>query len=183
MGEASRTNLSLKRPLPINATCLIRNAIPLNQAIIVHAALQRANRRAEADRFALDYIVGPLNRAGLYQTLLDKYLPDICRSEDLETKAKALGQTGKQYLHLGGYDTALGFLQQSLAISREIGDKSGEGATLNNISQIYKARGNYDTALDFLQQSLAISREIRDRSGESMNLNNMATNCPCPRGL
>jgi hypothetical protein len=34
---------------------------------------------------------------------------------------------------------------------QEIGDKSGEGTTLNNISQIYDARGDYDTALSYLQ--------------------------------
>ena len=119
-----------------------------NLAIIVHAALQRANRRAEADRFALDYIVGPLNRAGLYRTLLDNYLSDICRSEDLETKAEALGQVGKQYFHLGGYDTALGFLQQSLAISREIGDTAGLCATLFNIGHIHAHNKEYQKAME-----------------------------------
>ncbi|HRJ54356.1 MAG TPA: tetratricopeptide repeat protein, partial [Candidatus Thiothrix moscowensis] len=60
-------------------------------------------------------------------------------------------------------------------IQQEIGDKSGEGTTLNNISQIYSARGDYDTALDFLKKSLAIQQEIGDKSGEGTTLNNMAT--------
>ena len=37
----------------------------------------------------------------------------------------------------GDYDQALEFLEQSLAIQKEIGDKSGMGTTLNNISQIF----------------------------------------------
>ena len=38
----------------------------------------------------------------------------------------------------GDYDQALEFLEQSLAIRKEIGDKSGMGTTLNNISQILR---------------------------------------------
>jgi tetratricopeptide (TPR) repeat protein len=52
-----------------------------------------------------------------------------------------------------------------MTIRREIGDRAGEGVTLNNISQIYDARGEYDTALDYLKLSLTIRREIGDRAG------------------
>ncbi|MBO8086508.1 MAG: tetratricopeptide repeat protein, partial [Marichromatium sp.] len=57
---------------------------------------------------------------------------------------------------------------------QEIGDRSGEGTTLNNISQIFKARGDYETALSDLKQSLAIQQEIGDRSGEGTTLNNIS---------
>ncbi|MCK5521805.1 MAG: tetratricopeptide repeat protein, partial [Thiomargarita sp.] len=66
----------------------------------------------------------------------------------------------------GDYETALDYLQQSLQISREIGDRAVEGATLNNISTLYHAQGDYETALDYLQQSLQIRRKIGDRAGE-----------------
>jgi tetratricopeptide (TPR) repeat protein len=62
----------------------------------------------------------------------------------------------------------LTYLEQSLAIRREIGDKAGEGTTLNNLSQIYDARGDYATALTYLEQSLAIQREIGDKAGEGV---------------
>ncbi len=150
-----------------------RHTLP--QAIVTHKALQLAGEQEAANRLALDVIVGRLSMKGLYKTLLDEWLLPICDSTDAQTKAQALGQTGKQYHHLANYDTALDFLQQSLKISQEIGDKSGEGTTLNNISQIFDARGDYDSALDFLQQSLKISQEIGDKSGEGTTLNNMAT--------
>ena len=118
--------------------------------------------------------MGPLNRQGLYDTLLTKWLPSICASENAQIKAEALGQMGKQYLHVGSYSAALAYLQQSLKIRQEIGDKSGEGTTLNNISQIYDARGDYDTALAYLQQSLKIRQEIGDKSGEGTTLNNIS---------
>ncbi|MCG3154876.1 MAG: hypothetical protein DKINENOH_01472 [bacterium] len=61
-----------------------------------------------------------------------------------------------------------------MKILREIGDRAGEGATLNNISQIYDARGDYATALKYLEESLKILREIGDRAGMIPTLHNMA---------
>ncbi len=146
----------------------------LAQAITAHHALRRAGRDAEADRLTLDAIVGPLTLAGFYTTLLTEWLPRICDSPDLKTRAEALGQTGKLHLHLGNFDDALPFLKQSLAISQQIGDKAGEGTTLNNISQIFKAQGDYETALAYLKQSLAIRQQIGDKAGEGTTLNNIS---------
>jgi tetratricopeptide (TPR) repeat protein len=146
----------------------------LSQAVIVHQALHAADEREKAHRFALDWIVGELNRAGLYQTLLDEWLTDITRSNDSKTKSEALGQVGKQYVHLGQYHEALEYLEQSLKISQAIGDRAGEGTTLNNISSIYQARGKYDEALEFLEQSLKIYQAIGDRAGEGTALNNIS---------
>ena len=56
-------------------------------------------------------------------------------------------------------------MKRSLTIQQEIGDKLGEGATLNNISLIYSAREDYDMALDCLKKSLAIQQEIGDIAG------------------
>ena len=64
----------------------------LGQGVIVHTALRRAGQNDRADRFALDYIVGPLNLAGLYRTLLADWLPPICQSADDYTRGEALGQ-------------------------------------------------------------------------------------------
>jgi len=67
----------------------------------------------------------------------------------------------------------LEYLKRSLAIQQEIGDKQGEGTTLNNISLIYHARGDYETALEYLKRSLAIRQEIGDSSGLCATLFNM----------
>ncbi|MGH8476606.1 MAG: tetratricopeptide repeat protein [Methylococcales bacterium] len=146
----------------------------LEQAIRAHQALRLAHATQRADRLVLTVIVGPLSRQGLYQTLLDEWLPPVCESEIPEIQATGLAQTGKQHLNIGNYDTALSYMEQALAIQQQIGDKSGEGATLNNISSIYHARGDYETALSYLKQSLAIAQEIGDKSGEGATLNNIA---------
>jgi tetratricopeptide (TPR) repeat protein len=146
----------------------------LAQAAAAHEALQMAGEQAAADRLALYRIVKALNRAGLYATLLSDWLPTICRSQEPSVRAEGLGQTGKQYLHIGDYPTALTYLEQALAIQQEIGDRAGEGATLNNIATTYHAIGDYPIALTYLEQALAIQQEIGERAGEGATLNNIS---------
>jgi len=146
----------------------------LDQAITTHTALMRAGMGEEAHRITLDWIVGPMNMAGMYQSLLQTWLLPACDSADQRTLAVALGQTGKQYHHLGDYETALEYLKRSLSIRQEIGDKKGESVTLGNISQIYKARGDYETAMRYLKLDLSICQEIGDKQGEGTTLNNIS---------
>jgi len=63
--------------------------------------------QAAADRWALDWIVGSLERAGLYASLLDHWLPPIRHSQDPTIRAQALNLTGVQHHHIGEYQTAL----------------------------------------------------------------------------
>ncbi|WP_149988953.1 tetratricopeptide repeat protein, partial [Microcystis aeruginosa] len=65
------------------------------------------------------------------------------------------------------------FCQQSLAITREIGDRGGEAKSYNNLGNVYYSLGEYQKAIDFCQQSLAITREIGDRGGEAKSYNNL----------
>ena len=142
--------------------------------LATHAALVAAELTEPAQRLVLKWIVGTLNLAGMYRTLLDDWLLPLAEANAPQIKANALNQIGKQCHHIGQYDTALDFYKQALAIFQQIGDKQGEGATLNNLSQIYSTRGDYDTALQYLQQALAIQQQIGDKSGEGTTLNNIA---------
>ena len=89
-------------------------------------------------------------------------------------RADLLHQMAYLMNSLGDYAQAQDYYQQSLAISREIGDRSGEGTTLNNLATTAHALGDYASALDYLQQSLAIQREIGDKKGEGKTLNNLS---------
>ncbi|MCG8367018.1 MAG: CHAT domain-containing protein, partial [Pseudanabaenales cyanobacterium] len=81
----------------------------------------------------------------------------------------------------GDYPQALEYYQQSLAITRDIGEAFGtsealratEGKTLNNIGAVYHSLGDYPQALEYFQQSLAITREIGDRAAEGRTLSNI----------
>ncbi|WP_353737611.1 MULTISPECIES: tetratricopeptide repeat protein, partial [unclassified Microcystis] len=63
---------------------------------------------------------------------------------------------GNVYYSLGEYQKAIEFHQQSLAITREIGDRGGEAASYNNLGTVYRSLGEYQKAIEFYQQSLAI---------------------------
>jgi tetratricopeptide (TPR) repeat protein len=121
-----------------------------------------------------------LNLYGLCQLVLgspDNALAAFERARPLAPTRKDHGTTlnniSQIYRARGDYDTALKYLEESLEILREIGDRAGEGGALNNISQIYRARGDYDTALKYLEESLEILREIGDRAGEGTTMNNI----------
>jgi len=111
---------------------------------------------------------------GLYPQAFELNQAVLARNIDAKTNADALNFNGIMLHSVGDYDTALRYLEQSLVILQQIGDRKGEGATLNNISQIHKVRGDYDIALRYLEQSLAISQQIGDRKVEGVNLNNIS---------
>ena len=54
----------------------------MGQGITTHHALRRATRHDEADRLALDYIVGPMKVAGFYGVFLNDWLPRICEIDN-----------------------------------------------------------------------------------------------------
>lgn len=116
------------------------------------------------------------HRIQLLTSLLAEYEShdDADAPETAAVRADLLNRLGRLQYVLGELDEALAYLEKSLAIRREIGDRSGEGTTLNNISLIHSARGEYDKALVYLEKSLAIQREIDDRAGEGTTLNNIS---------
>jgi CHAT domain-containing protein/Tfp pilus assembly protein PilF len=67
----------------------------------------------------------------------------------------------------------LKYYQQALPIFREVQDRGGEAATLNNIGGVYDAIGQPSEALKYYQQALSIHREVQDRGGEATTLNNI----------
>jgi DNA-binding SARP family transcriptional activator len=68
----------------------------------------------------------------------------------------------------------IGYLEQSLAIRREIGDRIGEAQAANNLSDAYVVLGRTDEALDLLRRALDLSREVGYRYNEGVALNNLA---------
>ncbi len=103
----------------------------------------------------------------LNQEVLEKDIP-------LLLTGQGYNQLGIIGVSVGDYGRALGYLEQSLKIQQEIGDRSGEGATLNNLATLAHSQGDYGRALGYLEQSLKIQQEIGDRSGEGTTLNNLS---------
>jgi CHAT domain-containing protein/Tfp pilus assembly protein PilF len=89
------------------------------------------------------------------------------------TDCDALNAQGMVLLNQAQYAQAYSTFETALACYQEIGDRAGEGTTLNNIGFIYHSLGRYAQALDTCQQSLAVSQEIGDRAVEGAALNNI----------
>lgn len=100
-------------------------------------------------------------------------------------EATTLSNIATLYDTLGQYPKALEFFEQALAIyqevnqqrlasNRELGDKAGEGKTLNDIGEVYQNLGQYSKALEYYQKALLIEKEIDDKAGEKTTLNNIA---------
>ncbi|MGB6016789.1 MAG: CHAT domain-containing protein, partial [Nodosilinea sp.] len=62
---------------------------------------------------------------------------------------------------LGQHEQALGYYTDALAIRQEIGDRAGEGGTLNNIGFVLEALDEPELAIAFFKQSVNVREDIR----------------------
>ena len=85
-----------------------------------------------------------------------------------------LNKRGGDALNQGQYREALNDFQQALAIAREVGNRAGEGATLNNIGLVYDHLGLNEQALENYNKGLVIAREIGYKPLEETVLVNIA---------
>ncbi|CAK8714453.1 MAG: Tetratricopeptide repeat-containing protein [Candidatus Electronema aureum] len=129
-----------------------------------------AAAEANADLAKLQEVQLRYAKAAAYWQKAAALLPEDKKKE----RALYLHEAGYDFHRVARYSEALSLYEQSLVIRREIGDKAGEGVTLNNISQIYSARGDSATALTYLEQSLMITQEIGNRAVEGTTLNNIS---------
>jgi len=111
---------------------------------------------------------------GLHKIRIELLSDTLQQSSDPQQKCSLLLDTAQSQKMDGQLEAALTSLQNAHTMYREIGDKSGEGTTLNNIGRIYHARGDYKTALKYLEESLQIVREIGDKAREGATLNNIS---------
>ncbi|MGX9726180.1 MAG: tetratricopeptide repeat protein [Candidatus Electronema sp. VV] len=142
------------------------------EELLEEAAKQHSISAAEtyAELARLQSIQLRYAKAAAYWQKAAALLPE----DEKKDRAEYLGEAGYNLHRIAKHKEALPLWEQSLSLYREISDKAGEGAMLNDISQIYKARGDYSTALKYLEQSLAISQEIGDKKVEGATLNNIS---------
>lgn len=63
--------------------------------------------------------------------------------------------------------------EESLALSRELGDKQGIASSLNNLGVLAHQLGDFDTSRAVQEESLALRRELGDKQGIAASLNNL----------
>ena len=73
----------------------------------------------------------------------------------------ALGNLGNAYHSLGDFHKAIEYHDQALALSREIGDRQGEGSTLCNLGAPYHSLHKFDTAAEYFHQATLVFATLR----------------------
>lgn len=118
-------------------------------------------------RYSLPYLLdlwgNPRTLIEIYEKLLpDDHFKDEPILKEKQTHGAVLGNLGNAYSHLGEPRKAIEYYEQALKISREIGDRRGEGNRLGNLGLAYSHLGEPRKAIEFLKQSLAIGKAIED---------------------
>ena len=67
-------------------------------------------------------------------------------------------------LNFKGDTTSMIYLAKALSIFKELDNKRGVAATLNNQNVFYMGRGQFSKALDVLFQSLELFKELQDKA-------------------
>ena len=93
-------------------------------------------------------------------------------SKDDEISGYLMGSLGILYNQIGSYKKAIKYHKKALVISREIGDRQGEGKCLGNLGNAYLNLGKVKKAIKYYQNALVIAREIGDRRNEGIWLGN-----------
>ncbi|HEV2033949.1 MAG TPA: tetratricopeptide repeat protein [Candidatus Dormibacteraeota bacterium] len=80
-------------------------------------------------------------------------------------RASALKWAGSLARDYTGIEAAQSLLQDSLAISREVGDEAGEADTLHRLAGALRDIGAFDSAADLYAESLSIYERLNDSFG------------------
>jgi len=79
----------------------------------------------------------------------------------------------------GNYSEALDYLEKSLKIEKNLGNKIGISRCLNNMGILFESKGDYSKALELYKKSLQIDIELKDKLGVATCLLNIGGTYEC----
>ena len=99
----------------------------------------------------------------------------LARSSHLRSlvRAQALAGAGRLAYAQANYTSATALAQQGLELYRELGDKRGMAALLNNLGLFAIDQGELERAKGIYAESLSLYREMEDEWGIAAALNNL----------
>jgi len=89
-----------------------------------------------------------------------KSLVKLVEQRDMVEHVGTLNNLGVAHVEMGDYSKAIEYMQQSLLISREMGDKKSEASILNNLGSTYEKLGDLVRAIEFYELAIQINREL-----------------------
>jgi tetratricopeptide (TPR) repeat protein len=110
---------------------------------------------------------------GHYARLVELREQLLGRLTDPRSQAVNLDRLGLSYYFLGQVERAIELYEQTLVVTREIGDRRREGAALGKLGGAYHDLGQVERAIEFYEKALEISREIGDHRREGVAFGNL----------
>ena len=111
-------------------------------------------------------------RSAFGLTVIRKIL-DGPEGDDRAGRAAALNAAGSMARRAGDFEASRRFLESSLAIREEMGDKRGIATAETNLSLVVVEQGDYAEATTLATRAFEISREINDKRLQGINLGNL----------
>lgn len=105
-------------------------------------------------------------------SLTEKPSPGVERRL-LQLKLYALSNMGAIHTMLGNLDDAVGLLEESIVIAKELKDEKQEAYSLNTMANIFSARGDVRKAIGCFERTLELFEGSKDSSAISGTMNNL----------
>ncbi|RMX51996.1 hypothetical protein pdam_00003736 [Pocillopora damicornis] len=102
----------------------------------------------------------------------NEHLLQLIRKSNAELKVEAntYASLGCTYHNVGQFNTAIVYFQQCLEISKELGDKAGEGRSYGSLGIAYHSLREFKTAIKNHQRRLEITKEIENNNKRLLQL-------------
>jgi tetratricopeptide (TPR) repeat protein len=91
-----------------------------------------------------------------------------------QMRCRALFDAGQFGFYMGRYPEAQRYLEESLAIARELGDTARIAAALQPLGMAFLGQGNFAGARSHLEEALALARDLGDRREIAAAMNAIA---------
>ena len=151
---------------PEQGTWLSRLDLERENILAAHAWCDRAEQGADCGlRLAYAVRLYWINRGllGLGHRVTVEALARTGAQERSLARCRGLFDAGQLSGKMGRYQEAQGYLEESLAIAREIGDKRRIAAVLQPLGLAYLGQGNLAKAREHLEEALALARELGNK--------------------
>ncbi len=105
-----------------------------------------------------------------------RWLEDaLARGADLpaELRAKGLNGVGVLAYYQGELETALQYLEASVALYRELGERERTARMLYNLGAITNGLGHYDRAVELYEESIRLFRDLQNDAGAGRAVNGL----------
>ncbi len=146
---------------------VVRDQVPVNQLLLADAIITKTEAflrwiGQSAQTFAIE-------KLSEYIQLLEQGERIIMKISNMESpatmKQAAVFQRNKGIIYgfLKEFDLAEGYLQESVALHKKVGDKKGVVETLVNLATFHKTKNESDSQIKINHKSLKLCEELGDR--------------------